>query len=161
MPIDLRRFGVGHRRPDGPPGTTGIEGQVIESGAGGVIAELAFGLHARITPHTNPNWSCFVVIEGGGWAGVGDERTRVQAGEAVVWPPDVLHAAWTDGTQMRAIVVEFAGPQLALPPVLDGTTFKLVADNAPVARGEGSLAPRPVDASHRGEDPEAEEGEPL
>ncbi len=101
------------------------------------------------------------MIEGGGWVGVGDERTRVQAGEAVVWPPDVLHAAWTDGTQMRAIVVEFAAPLLALPAVLDGTTFKLVADSTPVARGEGSLAPRPVDTSHRGEDPEAEEGEPL
>ena len=32
VPIEIRRFGVGHRRPDGPPGTTGIEGQVIESG---------------------------------------------------------------------------------------------------------------------------------
>ena len=30
MPIEIRRFGVGHRRPDGRPGTTGIEGQVIE-----------------------------------------------------------------------------------------------------------------------------------
>ena len=115
MPIDVRRFGVGHRRPDGPPGTTGIEGQVIESGPTGVISELAFGRHARIAPHTSPNWTCFLVIEGGGWVGVGEERTRIQAGEAAAWPPDVLHAAWTDGTQMRAIVVEFAGPLLALP----------------------------------------------
>ena len=26
MPIEIRRFGVGHRRPDGPPGTTGVTG---------------------------------------------------------------------------------------------------------------------------------------
>ena len=109
MPIDVRRFGVGHRRPDGPPGTTGIEGQVIEGGRSGVVAELAFNRRARITPHSNPNWTYFLVIEGGGWVGVGDERTRVTAGEAVVWPPDVIHAAWTDGSPMRAIVVEFAG----------------------------------------------------
>ena len=161
MPIDLRRFGVGNRRPDGPPGTTGIEGQVIESGASGVIAELAFSRHARITPHTNPNWSCLIVIEGGGWAGVGDEHTRVQAGEAVVWPPDVLHAAWTDGSPMRAIVVEFAGPQLALPPVIEGEATVLVVAPRPVARGDGALRPRSVDTSRRGEDPGAEEGEPL
>jgi hypothetical protein len=27
----------------------------------------------------------------------------------VVWPPDVIHAAWAELTPMRAIVVEFAG----------------------------------------------------
>lgn len=159
--MDVRRFGVGHRRPDGPPGTTGIEGQVIESGPGGVIAELAFASHARIAPHANPNWSCFVVIEGGGWVGVGDERTRVQAGEAVAWPPDVLHAAWTEGTQMRAIVVEFAGPRLALPGVVDGAVVAAVEAPRPASRGEGSLRPRPVDPSRRGLDPDAEEGEPV
>ena len=113
--MDIRRFGVGHRRPEWPAGTTGIEGQLIESGPAGLISELAFSRHARIVPHTNPNAVWFVVIEGGGWVGVGEERARVQAGEAVAWPPDVLHAAWTDGTQMRALIVEFMGPVLALP----------------------------------------------
>jgi len=153
VPIDVRRFGVGHRRPDGPSGTTGIQGQVIESGAGGLITELAFARRARIAPHTNPNWTYFVVIEGGGWVGVGDERSRVQAGEAVVWPPDVLHAAWTDGSPMRAIVVEFTGPLLALPGVVEGSA-------TPATRGDGSLVPRPMDTHHRGVDPESEEGEP-
>ena len=49
------------------------------------------------------------MIEGGGWTLVGDERIRVAAGEAIVWPADVVHAAWTDYSNMRAIVVEFAG----------------------------------------------------
>lgn len=159
--MDIRRFGVGHRRPDGPPGTTGIEGQVIESGASGVIAELAFARHARITPHTNPSWSCFLVIEGGGWVGVGDERSRVQAGEAVVWPPDVLHAAWTDGTQMRAIVVELPGPRLALPGAVAGEIAEIAAPppSRPVTRGEGRLADRPVRRRHG--PPADPEGEPL
>ena len=55
MPIDVRRFGVGHRRPDGPPGTTGIEGQVIESGPSGIVAELAFERRgADHAPHATP-----------------------------------------------------------------------------------------------------------
>jgi len=160
VPIDVRRFGVGHRRPDGPPGTTGIAGQVIESGPAGTIAELAFERRARITPHTNPNWSYFVVIEGGGWVGVGDERTRVQAGEAVVWPPDVLHAAWTDGAPMRAIVVELpVPPELLGPGVIEGTVRAVVP--GPVKKGEGRLAPRPVTRVPHAIDPDAEEGEPV
>jgi quercetin dioxygenase-like cupin family protein len=140
VPIEVRRFGVGHRRPDGPPGTTGITGQVIESGEAGVVAELAFERRARITPHANPSWTYFLVIEGGGWVGVGEERTRVQAGEAVVWPPDVLHAAWTDGSPMRAIVVELPVP----PPHLASGVIEAVDSEHPVrtSRGHCSLAPR-------------------
>ena len=162
MPIEVRRFGVGHRRPDGPPGTRGIEGQVIRSEASGVISELAFDRHARIAPHVNPSWTYFVVIEGGGWVGVGDERARVQAGEAVVWPPDVLHAAWTDGAPMRAIVVEFAEPPPQLGPgVVEGVARGIGPGVRQVPRGEGHLAQRPVDAARRAQDPDAAEGEPL
>ena len=165
MPIEVRRFGVGHRRPDGPPGTTGIEGQVIQSGPTGVIAELAFSLHARIAPHSNPNWTFFVVIEGGGWVGVGDERARVLAGEAAVWPPNLIHAAWTDGTQMRAIVVELTAPPAALGSgVIEGVARALGHGGTglrPITKGKGSLAPRPGRADGREIDPEAEEGEPL
>jgi quercetin dioxygenase-like cupin family protein len=160
VPIEVRRFGVGHRRPDGPPGTTGIAGQVIESGAGGIVAELAFERRARIAPHTNPNWAYLLVIEGGGWVGVGDERTRVQAGEAVVWPPDVIHAAWTDGAPMRAIVVEFSNPPERLGSgVIEGAA-RLPAGARAVDKGQGRLAPRPVNPT-RTVDPITEEGEPL
>ena len=95
------------------------------------------------------------MIEGGGWVGVGDERTRVQAGEAVVWPPDVLHAAWTDGAPMRAIVVEFTEPPRSLGPGV------VVADVRAVSRGEGRLSPRAVDAAHPARDPDDVDGEPL
>jgi quercetin dioxygenase-like cupin family protein len=158
MPIEVRRFGVGHRRKDGPPGTTGVTGQVIHSDGRGVISELAFARNGRIQPHANPNTTWFVVIEGGGWVGVGDERTRVTAGEAVVWPPDVLHGAWTDGAPMRAIVVEFASPVLALPGVTEGEAIEIGPGDAHVSKGEGSLAPR---RAGRVVEPEATEGEPL
>ena len=143
MPIEIRRFGVGHRRPDGPPGTVGIEGRVLESRAAGSVAELAFGRSARIAPHSNPRTTLFLVIEGGGWVGVGDERARVTAGEAVVWPPDVLHAAWTDGFPMRAIVVELAEDPKLLATVVDVDGAEVVRPPRPVTRGVGGLAPRP------------------
>jgi len=143
MPIEVRRFGVGHRRPDGPPGTEGVTGQLIHSDARGVVSELAFTRGARIEPHANPNTTWFVVIEGGGWVGVGDERTRVAAGEAVLWPPDVPHAAWTEHSQMRAFMIEFAGTDdpVALG-VLEGAAVALPpgSDRGDAsARGDGGL----------------------
>jgi len=147
VPIDVLRFGVGHRRPDGPPGTTGISGRVIHSDARGVVAELAFSRGGRIEPHSNPNTTYFIVIEGGGWTAVGDERIRVAAGEAVVWPPDVDHAAWTEHSEMRVFVVEFAGADDALVRgILPGQARAIGPGEAgAVARGEGELAPRSID----------------
>src|SRR3954465_951300 len=121
--MDIVRFGVGHRRPEGPSGSRNVSGQTIFSDAPGVISELAFARGGAIEPHSNPNPTWFVVIEGGGFVRVGDEQGRVAAGEAVFWPPAVLHAAWTDQGHMRAIVVEFGpdsdavieGRALALP----------------------------------------------
>jgi quercetin dioxygenase-like cupin family protein len=164
VPIEIRRFGVGHRRPDGPPGTVGIEGRVIESRSSGLVVELAFGRNARIAPHTSPRSIYFLVIEGGGWVGVGDERSRVTTGEAVVWPPHVLHAAWTDGAPMRVIIVELAEDPKELAPVVDGATGGEVIEvipPRPVARGEGRLAERPVDRARRAADLEDVDGEPL
>ena len=109
MPIEIRRFGVGHRRPDGPIGSVGLSGQVLHADGRGNVSELAFARNARIEPHASPNTSLFIVVEGGGWVAVGDEYTRIAAGEAAVWPADIPHAAWTEHSEMRAIVVELAG----------------------------------------------------
>ena len=152
MPIEIRRFGVGYRRPEGPPGTHGLTGQVIHSDGRGVVAELAFSRGGAITPHDNPNTTWFCVIEGGGWVLVGEERRRVTAGEAVLWPANVLHAAWTDHLEMRAMVVEFAGADDAgaVAAVVEGAARGLEAGEAGrVARGEGRLAERPVDPDRR------------
>ena len=138
MPIEIRRFGVGNRRPDGPPGTVGLTGQVIHSDGRGIVSELAFARNARIEPHSNPNTTYFIVVEGGGWVGVGEEYTRIAAGEAAVWPADVPHAAWTEHSEMRAFVVEFAGADdhdmVAGRPGPDA--------ELPVGRGVGQLAAR-------------------
>jgi quercetin dioxygenase-like cupin family protein len=152
--MEVVRFGVGNRRPEGPPGTVGITGQVIHTDGRGVVSELAFGRNARIEPHSNPNTTWFVVIEGGGWVAVGEERARVYAGEAVLWPASIPHAAWTDITEMRAIVVEYAGADDRGLGVIDGTARPAIG--APVVKVEGGLVDRarPTDATRR-------EGEPY
>jgi hypothetical protein len=72
--MEIVRFGVGHRRPEGPAGTRGVHGQTIHADDHGLVAELAFGRHASIEPHSNPNNTWFVVIEGGGYVLVGEEQ---------------------------------------------------------------------------------------
>jgi quercetin dioxygenase-like cupin family protein len=131
--MDVRRFGPGHRRPEGPPGTTGVSAQVLHQDARGSVAELAFSTHAMITPHDNPNTCLFVVVSGGGFVQVGDELARVMHGEAVLWPADVRHGAYTDGSEMRAIVVEFAGPD-------DGWARGLLDATASAGAGEATPA---------------------
>jgi quercetin dioxygenase-like cupin family protein len=144
--MEIRRFGVGHRRPDGPPGTTGVEAQVIHGDARGVVAELAFKRGARIEPHENPNTTWFIVIEGGGYVLVGDEERPVAAGEAVLWPAGVIHGVRTGHVPMRAFAVEFAGADDAnLRGILDGIAKRLgPGETGSAPRGEGSLAMRPA-----------------
>jgi quercetin dioxygenase-like cupin family protein len=146
--VEIRRFGPGHRRREALPGTKGVSGQGIHTDVRGSIAELAFAPHASIAAHTNPNTTYFVVIEGGGFVEVGDEESRVAAGEAIVWPPNVPHAARTDLTAMRALVVEFAGSPSDARLLLDGQAELIDAtsersDGPEVQRGEGGLAPKP------------------
>jgi quercetin dioxygenase-like cupin family protein len=157
--MEIRRFGPGHRRADGPPGTQGVAGQVIHSDERAIVAELAFGRFAMITPHANPNTTLFVVISGGGFVQVGGERSRINHGEAVVWPPDLPHGAYTDGSEMRAIVIEMlggGGGPAGGEHLLEGKAVAVEPDagaaggDAPAepdarptsTRGEGSLAQR-------------------
>jgi quercetin dioxygenase-like cupin family protein len=168
--VEIRRFGVGHRRPDGPDGTTGVASRVIHADARGLVEELAFARRATMDLHSSPNSAWLVIVEGGGWAQVGDERARVAAGEAVLWPAGVEHAAWTELTEMRAFVIEFAGVDDALARgILDGRALELTAGasvgtpgagdaEAPVAKGDGALAPA---ASGGANATTAAEGEPL
>ncbi|CAN5757518.1 hypothetical protein BH24CHL6_BH24CHL6_11840 [soil metagenome] len=152
--MEIRRFGPGHRRPDGPPGTQGVSGQVIHRDDNSLVSELAFQRFALITPHSNPNTTLFVVISGGGYVQVGDERARVNHGEAVVWPAGVLHGAYTDGTEMRAIVIELAGEAARL--VLEGSAAEVAGGQASPTRAHGSLAERQV----LRDDYDSSEGEP-
>lgn len=156
MPIEVRRFGAGHRRGEGPPGTRGTTGAVIHSDARGHISEVAFSADARIPSHDNPNTTWFLVIEGGGFVEVDGEVARVAAGDAALWPAGQSHGAWTDGTTMRAVIVELAGADDShLRGILEGRARRLLpAEAGKVSKGEGSVSrPHAVPAP----DPDSEE----
>lgn len=110
--MEVLRFGPGLRRPRAAAGTRGLSEQVIWSDPRARITELAFSSRALVAPHISPDLGLFIVVAGGGWVQVGDERTAIHHGEAVEWPPGVAHGAWTDGTTMRALLVEV--PDLAV-----------------------------------------------
>lgn len=153
MPIEVRRFGVGQRRAEGPAGNRGVEGRVIHSDGRGLVAELAIARRGRIEAHTNPNSTWLCVIEGGGFVEVGGERRRVAAGEAVLWPADVPHGAWTEDAEMRAIVVEFAGRD-DVETVVGRARRIAPGEIGQVARGDGQLTagpPNPPAGSAEGE----------
>jgi quercetin dioxygenase-like cupin family protein len=157
--MEVVRFGVGHRRPEGPSGTTGLTGRVIHADGRGLVSELAFARNAHIEPHSNPNTTWFVVIEGGGWVAVGPERSRVNAGEAILWPAAVPHAAWTEHSEMRAIVVEFAAADgEGVPGVLEGGARPGLGPGpaSDVERADGLLAAR-----ERDHEATTREGEPY
>ena len=129
--MEIRRFGVGHRRPDGPSGTTGVVSAVIHADARGMIAELAFARRATMELHRSANSAWLVVVEGGGWVQVADEKARVAAGEAVLWPAGLEHAAWTELSEMRAFMVEFAGADdAAARGILEGRALELTPGGA-------------------------------
>ncbi len=126
--------------------------QTIWSDPRARITELAFSRRALIAPQTSPDMGLFIVVAGGGWVQVGDERTTIDHGEAVEWPPGVVHGAWTEGSTMRAILVEV--PDV----VLEGTSARTadpptVTDLTPA---RGRLADRQI----RPEDHDPSEGEP-
>jgi quercetin dioxygenase-like cupin family protein len=151
--VEIRRFGIGQRRPDGPAGTHNVQAAVIESGPRGVVAELALARHAMIETHSNPNTAWLVVIEGGGFVTVGSERARVFAGEAVLWPAGVPHGASTDLSEMRAIVVEFPAADLVLgsgAAIVDARAV-VVGDSAASATSAASAAVAPADGHLVGE----------
>ncbi len=117
---------------------------------------MALARHASIEPHTNPNTTWFVVIEGGGYVTVGLDRARVFAGEAVLWPAGVLHGASTELSEMRAIVVELPAPSPGLGPgraVVEGRALPTAAPSpaARAAPADGRLVderPAPYDPRH-------------
>jgi len=141
--VEVRRFGVGHRRPDGPAGTTGVASAVIHADARGLVVELAFARRATMPAHSSPNSAWLVVVEGGGWVQVGDERARIAAGEAVIWPADVDHAAGTELSEMRAFMVEFAGADdTAARGILEGRALELSAGEPAATNGSSGAATR-------------------
>lgn len=149
--MDVRRFGPGHRRSGGPPGSRGVANQVIWSDRLAHVSEMALAPRGLVAPHANPSTALFIVVSGGGWVQVAGERHPVHHGEAVVWPAGAMCGAWTEGSEMRAIVVELAA---STGPLVEAKAERLegaVVGGAEPARGvltERPIAPGDHDASH-------------
>jgi quercetin dioxygenase-like cupin family protein len=154
--VEIVRFGPGHRRVGGPPGSLGVADQVLWSDDRAHVSELAFTRQAIMPPQTSLHDGVFVVVSGGGWVQVGDERLPVHHGEAVTWPAGIDHGAWTDGSEMRVILVELSGD--GHPAARIGPGDPVPESGAP-GRAEparGALAPRVP----RPEEHDPTEGEP-
>jgi quercetin dioxygenase-like cupin family protein len=128
-----------------------VAGALLLSDERAVVTEVAFGPYAMIQPHSNQsNTALFIVISGGGFVQVGDERARISHGEAVTWPPGIPHGAYTDGTEMRAIIVELAGDGGA---VVEGSAH---TSESVATKAKGALAER----QRTREEYDSSEGEP-
>jgi quercetin dioxygenase-like cupin family protein len=106
--VEIRRFGPGNRRPEREGGAIGVTSALLHAGAGTHITEIVLGGRAALGPVRSPGDGLLIVIEGGGWLALADERQRVAAGEAVALPAGVERLLATDGVPLRAILVEFS-----------------------------------------------------
>jgi quercetin dioxygenase-like cupin family protein len=158
--VEVLRFGPGFRRPRRPAGAPGLAEQTIWSDARARITELAFGPRAVLPPQSSPQHGLFIVVSGGGWVQVGEERTALNHGEAVEWPPLVAHGAWTDGTHMRAILVEVPDepvqPRLSRSEEPRRSSGPAARSTPSASASSGGLAERPG----RPEEHDPSEGEP-
>jgi quercetin dioxygenase-like cupin family protein len=170
--VEVLRFGPGSRRSQEQNGARGLDEQTIWSDPRARVTELAFGPRAVLPPRTSPQHGLFIVVSGGGWVQVGEDRTAIHHGEAVEWPALLVHGAWTDGSHMRALLVEVPdAPPLGAPGPGDGIVGSIPgvisaratdAVSAPppaaprVESARGGLTERPA----RPEDHDPAEGEP-
>ena len=105
--MEIRRFGPGNRRTEREAGAIGVASALLHAGANAHITEIALSDRGALGPVRSPNDGLLIVIEGGGWLALADERQRVASGEAVALPAGVERLLATDGVPLRAILVEF------------------------------------------------------
>ena len=110
--MEIRRFGIGHRRPDGPPGTRGVRGALpIHATSAASSPSWPSSRNAVHRAALQPEPDLLPRDRG---RRVRPGRRRAAPGSRPAMPssgrPNVVHAAWTELTPMRAIVVEFAAP---------------------------------------------------
>jgi quercetin dioxygenase-like cupin family protein len=150
--MEILRFGPGHRHARTLSGTQGLAHQTIWADPRARVTELAFSRRALVPPQTSPDAGLFIVVAGGGWVQVGDERASINHGEAVEWPAGVAHGAWTDGSTMRALLLEVPDLAIEAPRAARAEPAR-VTDLEPA---RGHLAER----ERRPEDHDSSEGEP-
>ena len=84
----------------------GVEGKVLVREPGFFFSLLRFEPGGTIHEHPGERQAYVACLEGEGWTSVGDEHSRLRAGEFVVWPEGVPHRLWTEGTTMTTLMYE-------------------------------------------------------
>ncbi len=105
--MDIRHWGPGQRNTESLPNCINVGGGAFFNDGPVNVAELAFKPGGEVWEHSAPHPILFVVIVGEGFVRVASEETEVRAGDAVVWPPNVLHKAWTTDKSMTALAFEY------------------------------------------------------
>jgi quercetin dioxygenase-like cupin family protein len=154
--VEILRFGPGSRQPARAVGAVGLAEGTIWPDPRARVTELAFAPRGVLPPQASASDGLFIVVSGGGWLQVGEERAAIHHGEAVHVPAGVVHGAWTDGTPMRVVLVEVMphGDELAAGPHIEAGSDAPVGGTLAAARG-GLVRDGP-----RPEDHDPAEGEP-
>lgn len=80
------------------------------------VACLYLEPHGELHEHEADQPTVFIVIGGSGFVRVGGpdaSAIAIKAGQAVLWPPFVLHKAWTEGEPMQVITVEYSAESVS------------------------------------------------
>jgi len=88
------------------PSAKGVESRALLREENLFVAQLRFTEHATIHEHPSPNKIVAVCLEGEGFTSVGGETAPIRAGEQAVWPPNLPHRLWTEGSTMQALMIE-------------------------------------------------------
>ncbi len=71
------------------------------------VVELHFESGGEMWEHEADHPILFVVIAGRGHVRVDGEETEIEAGQAILMPPDKLHKAWAGDLPFTAIAIEY------------------------------------------------------
>jgi len=105
--LDIRQFGPGHRRDDPPPHCTDMYPAIILHEKSIAVVELHFEPGGEMWEHEADHPILFMVIEGKGFVRVDGEEAEIEAGQALLEPPNKLHKAWAGDVPFTAITIEY------------------------------------------------------
>ena len=97
-------------RPDWSPvprdGCENVNGQVLLVDKRSVVATLKLDTNGHTDLHPAPYDIHVLCTDGSGFTQCGEEHTKLQAGESVLWPKDKPHKLYTKDSSMTTIMIE-------------------------------------------------------
>ena len=106
MPLEPQVIPLPTWTPVERPDVRGVEAVLLHRDASLLAVTLKFDANATIDEHTAA-WDIDVVcLEGQGWVSVGADSAEIRAGEEVRCPQGEPHRLWTNGQEMRTLMLE-------------------------------------------------------